>query len=280
MSEVLIWRIIGNEIEGRHANDCMYRRLEHILINEDEFDFCTKRYLINRVFDSEQAIRLRDLLMYFKADYSEIPFQADVYRTLPEDSKASYLTNQAEAKNYCLDYGEENGFNYVIPADSSVLFSRYDAEGLFIFVDPVHGIAAGNSEITCLRVGRHTDFPIGDAGGHFEKWELPSGMTLDCPPEPQLMFRSDSETRYDTKVPYGFVNLEMLTRLSISGPWDRLPMVDTEVIPHLNIHSSGTCSKLPSWNPEIDLDGLKRYSLRSSFAKSLAASADKFLEGG
>ena len=284
MSEVLLWRIIGNDIEGRHEDGCMCKRLEHILTHEDEVPHCTKRFLINRVADPLKLRMIRDLLFKFGADFSEIPFQRDVYQTLGAEDKVAYLTNQAAAKNYCLDYAHENSFDYVIPADNSVWFFSQDWGFVADFVDPEYGLATPvNGEVTCIRVSRADKYvtifdaiTASDLVNTWETWELPNKMSLACPAEPQIMFRSSTDIRYSLTAPYGFVNLEMLTRLHIAGPWDRLPMVETSVI-RTGIITSGTCIKLPSGNPELDLDGFKRYSLRSTFAKTLVDTVDSLL---
>jgi hypothetical protein len=282
MSDVLLWRILGNDIEGRHLGDCTHGHLKNILTNEGELNGCTKRFLINRVADPIKLRMLRDLLITSGADFSEIPFQRDVYRNLPENDKVTYLTNQAAAKNYCLDYGKENGHDYIIPADSSVWFSSLDWDSIQMFVDPVYGLATdSNNSVSCLRVYRSSKSQSENRENKLmmtpEDWKLPSGMSLLCPPEPQLMFHASNDLRYSSKVPYGFVNLEMLTRLNIEGPWDRLPMVETEKIDEIPIVTSGSCVKMPSGFPEIDLDGLKRYSLRSTFAKTLVSKADELI---
>ena len=284
--EVLLWRILGNDLAGRHSDDITYKRLEHILIQEDEFEWCTKKFLLNRIIDDRVAAKLRDLLMSFGADFVEMPFNPDDYARMTIDKKSLYLTNQASAKNFCLDYGEENGFDYTIPADSSVMFFPNHWESIKCFIDPVYGTASPKTRLlTALVTRRVENFPenLESAEPVPEAWKLPSGFEQTVPSEPQLMFHKSCDVRYSLTVPYGFVNLEMLSRLNMEGVWDRLESLEKlraygeDNLPFTPV-VSGSCVKLPSGVLELDSDGLAKFNLRKQFLEDLITEADNFIE--
>ena len=60
----LIFRIIGNDLEGLHGSSQTISNLEFTIKNEYMFKHCTKMYVLNRVVDIEKKNKIIKLLNY------------------------------------------------------------------------------------------------------------------------------------------------------------------------------------------------------------------------
>ena len=289
MKESLLWRVLGNDIPNRHADNQTYKCLEHILVNEDALPHCQKRFLLNRIVCDNKRERLLDLLMTFGEDFTEIPFDPDVYGRLSQEKRASYLTNQADAKNFCIDWGLEKDFAFVLPFDGQIFVRPLGWEHFQKQIDSEYGTLASEHQAFTAFLKMRADSFDTDTFDNLaesrsqESWLDARGMTHFGVSAPQIVFSKRSDIRY-RDLPYGKTSVDMLQRLGIAGLWDKLDPDSYWIsMEHKSeffskVFAAGHCVRLPSGNPELDADGWKRHSAKQAGVQALVSQTNSILE--
>jgi hypothetical protein len=218
--------------------------------------------------------------------FTEIPFNREEYSKLQPEDKGTYLTNQAGAKNLCIDWGLEQDFDFILPFNGQI-FVRDDGWEAFVArTHEDHGTR--NTEhsafLACfvfrtedvevlLNVKANPTMP--------EVWKNPkTGFEVSGHSEPQIIFSKLSDIRYREK-PYGESSVDLLYRLNIHGIWDNIdPDKYREALEHgeskfQNTTSAGFCFRLPSGNPEADKDGFARIAARHFGLQELVEVTDR-----
>ena len=90
--DFVLYRIIGNDLPPRHELGQSLRSLSFILQNEPQLSGCTKKFVINRVLDTETESKIIATLEDHGHEYIHIPFDPDVYVEIPlADPSGVYL---------------------------------------------------------------------------------------------------------------------------------------------------------------------------------------------
>lgn len=81
----MLVRIIGNDLEPRHRKGQSFDNASFILDNEPAFPDCEKFWIVNRIADPEEEVRIVRLLESRGQSFHRIPFDLDAYGKIPWD---------------------------------------------------------------------------------------------------------------------------------------------------------------------------------------------------
>jgi hypothetical protein len=246
----VLHRILGADLEPRHARGQTRANLEFILEHEPPLEGCAKRWVLNRIRDAEEEARLVALLEAHgqAGAVVRLPFDAAAYartgwspRVLPApdfligpavdrlDAAARERLALALARDKILYLMNNNG------ARNAALDDAFDApddaagggRGRADWALPWDGNAfltagawaairaavAARPDLRCLAV------PMARVPDNARL--LAPGFAPDPAEEPQLMLRRDAGLRFDAAFPYGRrPKVELFWRLGLPGPWD------------------------------------------------------------
>ena len=233
-----LYRIIGNDLPPRHESGQSLRNLKFILEREASLDHCQKIFLVNRIVDPVAEKEILALLESSGVEYLHIPFCSEEYSKIPLDysclpsGKRDYLESKAfgrlsqrrkiqllvainrlrtlytmnnnGARNFAIDDGVKRT-KWVLPFDGNCFFSA----------DAWSEVSAALQEKPWLR-----HFAVPMARLHNNEDLLSPNIRPEAEEEPQLIFRSDTKSRFNADFPYGrFPKIEMFWHLDIPGDW-------------------------------------------------------------
>lgn len=230
MSSLVIVRILGNENPPRDTPGKREEALRHILETEPSFPSVSKLYLLNRIIDRNYESRIVTLLKTYQAQFMTIPFPAVCPTTL-HDFKVNGI-GLNKARNLAIAVGSKLA-RYTLVLDGDCFF---DLQGIQPVLEAIQQDNYKYLSISFRRLGANN---------------------LS---EPQLIFRNDSDLRFDESLPFGAADkLELLWRLG----HDRTPLSG-----HLAV--TGNLTKLvgevlhyPTGNFETENSVLEREKLRN-----------------
>ena len=237
-ASAVLYRILGNDLEPRHAAGQTLRNLRFILENEESFPGVEKRWVINRIADPTVEREVIEVLENAGQRFDRIPFVHEDYlkvgwdfSCLPEKDflvseaffaldpeqkqrllvaihryKNLYLMNNNGARNFALREGRKSA-QWILPWDGNCFITRRAWESMRAEIE---------SYPTC-RVFTVPMMRVKD-----NNILLDPNLKPDAVEEPQLIFGQDFEEEFNENFPYGRrPKVEMLWRLGIPGPWDR-----------------------------------------------------------
>ncbi|MCG6941974.1 MAG: alginate lyase family protein [Thiohalocapsa sp.] len=236
--EFVLYRIIGNDLYPRHAIGQSRTNVEFILRHEPKLERCTRRWILNRIVDQDEEDRIVALLEAHGETYLRLPFSwleydrsewdwsclprpdflyRNVARRLCEEEwkqiytalyrqKNLLLMNNNGARNVALNDGR-NKAKWILPWDGNCFLTESGWESLLQAVD-----AAPHAKFFVV--------PMHRAQSHDEV--LSAGFVPNPTEEPQLVFRRDTVSTFDERIPYGRrPKVDLLWRLGVPGPWDQ-----------------------------------------------------------
>lgn len=184
ISSAVIFRILGNENPPRDYPGRREQALRHILTAESNFPAVTKWYFLNRIFDRTYRRHLCEVLDQHNAHYVTVDFP----RQSPTNIEALKVHGVGlnQARNLAIDLGAKLA-RYTAVLDGDCFFEQ---DGWAPIAEEV---AQDKHQYLSIPFRRAKNQPCG---------------------EPQLMFRNDSEMRFDETLPFGHADkLELLYRL-------------------------------------------------------------------
>ena len=266
-------RIIGNDLVPRHRKGQSRDNVAFILEHEPELQACSKRWILNRIFDAEEEQAIIEMLERHGQPYDRIPFDLAAYARQPWDmegvpermlgsdidlpreenltlatrlrrSKSSYAINNNGARNVALTVGRASA-KWVLPWDGNCFLTenawsriRNDvARRPFLpyFITPMARIV----DNSMLLQARFSPRPR---------------------EEPQIIFRSDAREMFDERFPYGRrPKVELLWRLGVPGVWDEFSMEEYDLPrPPLCVEAgqyarAGWVARLSSGKPTLEI---------------------------
>jgi hypothetical protein len=219
--QVILWRILGNDIVPRHPVGQTRRNLEFMLEHEEPLPGCEKRFLLNRIMHEETFAQIRSLLDDARIAYEVIPFEREAYleKGGPEE-QIRYITNVNAARNHCIKSGLSMA-PVTLPLDGNCFFNRSGWESFMRVVNRSPGAAAFIIAMWRLRENRHA----------LQRWRKPQVREtirkrwgywpVRAPVEPQIGFTRESDALFDEGLVYSKCDkAEVLWRLGVRGPWD------------------------------------------------------------
>jgi hypothetical protein len=233
-----LYRILGNDLDGRHSVGQTRRNLQFILEHEPNFDNCEKRWVINRIVNKDEEDAVITLLEQYKQEYVRIPFLADEYAKVDFDFncfskkscfisndyfeqfpasrtravmaayrlKNNYVMNNNGARNTALQDGKTRS-KWILPWDGNCFLTK-DAWGEIY------------NAVTSAPFYKYHIVPMARVIGSNNDL-LQEGYNPPAAEEPQIVFRSDSIEMFNDGFCYGRrPKVEMFWRLMVPGKWD------------------------------------------------------------
>ena len=233
-----LYRIIGNDLPPRHESGQSLRNLKFILEREASLDHCQKIFLVNRIVDPVAEKEILALLESSGVEYLHIPFCSEEYSKIPLDysclpsgkrdyleSKAFgrlserrkiqllvavnrlrtlYVMNNNGARNFAIDDGVKRA-KWLLPFDGNCFFSAKAWSEVSTALQEKPWL--GHFVVPMARLHNNEDL-------------LDPNFRPEAEEEPQLIFRADTKSRFNTDFPYGrFPKIEMFWHLGIPGDW-------------------------------------------------------------
>ncbi|WP_438766452.1 alginate lyase family protein [Kushneria sp. TE3] len=234
----VLYRIIGNDLEPRHARGQSRDNLRFILENEPELEGCKKRWVVNRIVNPEEHAAILALLEQYNQHYIDLPFDRDEYVqtgwdfeglpfagfTYSEDAqrlnaaerdrlvmrlyrhKNNYVMHNNAARNVALEDGRQSA-DWILPWDGNCFVTNAAWAEIRSSV-----LATPHWRYQVVPMARITD----------NQQLVDETFRPEANEEPQLIFRRDAAERFDEAHPYGRrPKVELFWRLGISGKWDQ-----------------------------------------------------------
>lgn len=234
----VLYRIIGNDLVPRHSKGQSRQNLAFILDHEPELPKCEKRFVVNRIVDSEEERAIIDMLEAAGVPYLHIPFEWKDYCEKTWDAQGVPSNYAPFSKGYAsLSPSEKsritmrlfrNKNNYVMNNNDARNAALKEGKSLAKWVLPWDGncfVTTSAWRSIMQDVASREECPyffvpmarITDNDTLLDATECPEAHE-----EPQLIFRCDSQQEFDPEWYYGRrPKVELFWRLGIPGPWDK-----------------------------------------------------------
>ncbi|KAG9285860.1 hypothetical protein G9A89_013285 [Geosiphon pyriformis] len=237
--QILLYRILGNDLPPRHKTGQTLKNVRFILDNEPKFPNTKKWWILNRIVDLEYEAALINLLKHHKQEYIRIPFDPDEYmkqdfrlEDFPEPDffhSDEYMRFTKVAKLRTIDYTYHEKNLYAMNNNggrNTALFhgkSQPRARWILPFDGNCFVTTNAFAEISSKleQWGDNYKYFIVPMARLLNNTELLSGLDRRpvTPEEPQIIFRNDADEAFNIDMRYGRRSkLELLWRLGVISP--------------------------------------------------------------
>ena len=253
MSRVAIYRIIGNDLPGRHAEGSQHKALNFILNNEPELLDAVKYFILNRIVDKDLEAEYTRMVLDHGHIPLVIPFGKEDLKGLAPDELFTYFTNVNAARNKYLRLALDGNYDAAFSLDGRSIFTAGDWEK--VYLDLQTQPFAPYYVVSQARV-TYKDWSKPLAQGDF--WETTkndNGYERTFIREYTLGFGKSHDIQYDESIPYGSGDkAELLVSLGIKGEWEKWVGKDRrdETRHYGEAVKCGQVRILPSGNPAFD----------------------------
>ena len=227
----LLIRILGNDLCGLHGNNQTIINLEFTLKNEFIFEDTKKMFVLNRIVNKEKKNKIINLLNTYNYDYIDLPFDINEFNKLPKElpdfleykkydrpnmikilkDYNLYLINNNGCRNYCINYGKNNGYKWTFVLDSNSFFTKKAFQDIINNID-------NNTEYLIIPQKRLQD---GNLTNNILLSENLDKLNSLPSQEPQIAFKNTSKILFNPNIPYGIQpKAELLKAFNIKGKWD------------------------------------------------------------
>lgn len=257
-----VYRIIGNDLPPRHEQNCALECTKIIVEQEQLPANVHRRWLLNRIYDSDTQDRWYDFFEDRNIPYDTINFEPSEYAALQtQEQRVMYLTNVNAARNFAV----REGFNYgdvVLPLDSRSVFSLSGWEQF------ATGVAmAAHACLYVLGQARLSsrDFKHELSVGTPSLYETYNftNKKVTSKREPAVAFSRNSDLLFDENLVYGNAEkAELLLAYNVQGIWSHWTTTSRKTKSKRNAVSCGWTSVLPTLNTVADTNNLARGAYR------------------
>lgn len=185
MKKYALVRILGNELPPRDKNGNRLNSLNFILINEPDFDNCSKFWILNTIHDHILKNNIIALLENFNQNYIEFPFERKNYlKATTIDEKIRWAVNINAARNFGLNMFLDK-YKFTFLFDGDCFFTEF--------------------------LWRKTISDIKEDGESKKYYGVPGVRIVDKIPynyhemrswEPSLVFRNDADLKFNESIPF------------------------------------------------------------------------------
>jgi hypothetical protein len=238
MNKFLIIRILGNDLEGLHGSNQTLTNLKFTLEHEPNFENVDKIYLLNRIYDTKKLNIIKNLLKEYNFKYIEIPFKIEEFMSIKYDPRIKninldkihvrknkrdmnkllynfnqYVINNNGSRNFCIDYGKKNGYEWVFPFDSNayltqnyfdIIIKNLKKDTRYIVIPQIR-----------LKDGGLVNEDILSESNEYKVDNLKIQ-------EPQVAFNINSRLKFNDKLSYGCCpKAEFLRVIKVPGRWNK-----------------------------------------------------------
>jgi hypothetical protein len=283
-------RIIGNDLVPRHSKGQSRDNVAFILAHEPELQDCSKRWILNRIFDAEEEAAIVELLERHRQPYHRIPFDLAAYARQPWDiegipehllsfdadcdyptpeeklklaarvrrAKSNYAINNNGARNVALTVGRAFA-KWVLPWDGNCFLT----EGAWSRV---------RADVARRPFLPYFTTPMARIVDNSTLLREP--FSPRAREEPQVIFRRDAREMFDERFPYGRrPKVELLWRLGVPGIWDHFTIQEYDLPRPPLCREAGHCARA-GWVARLS-SGKPTLEVGRKSAKSRTASRDE-----
>ncbi|KAG0740927.1 hypothetical protein G6F62_009295 [Rhizopus arrhizus] len=289
--QVILYRIIGNDLPPRHKEGQTLSNLQFILDHEPSFPNTRKIFLLNRIIDPISEATIIRLLDRYQMEYIRVPFDEAEYEQLDFQLESfpdpdflhsdDYRRYSKVAKLRALDYtyhtknlyamNNNGGRNTAIQHGKSIP----NAKWIMPFDGNCYLSNNGFKEITSQleKYGKDTKYFVVPMTRLLNNSVLLNNLDErpKTPEEPQIIFRHDATEEYNLNMRYGRRSkLELLWRLGAlenrrlnrpTVPWE--PIERPYSKDKGNFKNIGWVFRLFSGNPQQEENKKEASSIRA-----------------
>ncbi|KAI9268721.1 hypothetical protein BY458DRAFT_436900 [Sporodiniella umbellata] len=289
--QLILYRIIGNDLPPRHKQGQTLSNLQFILDHEPSFPNTRKIFLLNRIIDPVNEATIIRLLDHYQMEYIRVPFVEQEYERLDFELESfpdadflhsdDYRRYSKVAKLRALDYtyhtkniyamNNNGGRNTAIEHGRSISNARW----VMPFDGNCYLSSNGFKEITTQleRYGKDTKYFVVPMTRLLNNSVLLNNLDErpKTPEEPQIIFRHDAVEEYNLNMRYGRRSkLELLWRLGAlenrrlnrpTVPWE--PVERPYSKDKGNFKNIGWVFRLFSGNPQQEENKKEASSIRA-----------------
>lgn len=272
----ILYRILGNDLFPRHKTGQTLQNLKFILENEPKLVNCEKKWVVNRIFQSEIQVSIIELLEKHKQKYIIIPFNKDEYMEIENDdeifSDQKNLSQTQEKRLLTAKYRHK--INYVMNVNGARNVALRDGKKKAQWILPWDGncfiaLSAWKNIYKSVKNSLHKKYFVVPMARVPSNKELFKNIKPKAVDEPQIIFRKDSNEEFNEEFYYGRRDkVELLWRLGVPGkwnkwkddPWDRnrLPLSKES----RQFDKAGWVARLSSGRSGLEKDSKKREVVR------------------
>jgi len=292
----VLYRVIGNDLAPRHRKGQSRDNLRFILENEPDFPDCRKRFVINRIVDSEEEQAIIRLLEEFGYGYLHIPFRMESYKTIscdilgvpatyaPYTKDFSALSPAEQCRVLMRIYRHKN--NYVMHNNGARNAALAEGRQLAKWVLPWDGNCfitenAWQGIAEAIGTQPHIPYFVVPMSRVTDNHRLLDSQFNPAPvEEPQILFRRDSALCFNEKFFYGRrPKVELFWRLGIPGDWDYWQFEPWDLPGPANYAADAGCFAYAGWVARLDSgqaeleDNSKQGKVDRGLARNTAISA-------
>eukprot|EP00124_Ichthyophonus_hoferi_P000902 Ihof_evm11s39 gene=Ihof_evmTU11s39 len=238
----VMFRAIGNDLPPRHALGQSYENVKFILEHEPDLVELDRWWIVNRIVDRKEEIRIIALLEEKKQKYIHIPVvtkeyakckmryevygQRDMIHSIKfreldykmqvailsnvYHDKNLYIMNNNGARNRMISEGMQLGARWILPFDGNCFLTKMAWEEMKMTME-TQGNTTKYFQVPMARLTNNNML-------------LDPAFRPEAIEEPQIIFRNDAKERFNENMRYGRrPKVELLWRLRVPGPWDKWP---------------------------------------------------------
>ena len=232
----LIVRILGNDLETLHGKNQTYNNLKFTIKNESSFINTDKLYILNRIVDKKYKQQIITLLEDTKQKYIDQPFEIEKFNKLPEINMSYeefkqknpeypktfiyyssilkehnlYLINNNGCRNFCIEYGKQNGYEWTFVLDSNNYFTDEYYYNIIKYISK-------NTHYIVIPLIRISDYGLKNKD-ILNSNNLNRTFEIE---EPQVAFHINSKYKFNELIPYGISpKAEFLNAIQSKGKWN------------------------------------------------------------
>jgi len=225
---VLMARMLGNDLAGLHGEAQTLDNLRFTLMHEASPPEVTEVFVLNRIVDAEKRRQLRALLDAYGVEHAEIPYEPEALLRLGRPAADAgaralrahnlYAVNNNACRNWCIDYGRANGFDWTFVLDSNSFFLADDLRAILRDLRALDPAAEGAPHYLAFHQARLKDRRMQNED--LLRADAPARVRALPSREPQLAFHRRADVRFHPKIPYGSSpKAELLQVLGVQGEW-------------------------------------------------------------
>jgi len=253
MTRIAVYRIIGNDLPGRHAEGSQHKALNFILNNEPKLLDVVKYFILNRIVDKDIEDEYKRMIL----DHGHIPlmilFGKEDLKGLSPEQLFMYFTNVNAARNKFLKVALDGNYDFAFPLDGRSIFATSDWEQ--VYLDLMTQATSPYYLVAQARVGyEHWDRTLTTAD-FWDREKSTKGYERTFIREYAVGFGKSHDIQYDETIPYGSADkAELLTSLGVQGEWEKWVGSDRrDATEHCgNAVQAGMVRILPSGNEDFD----------------------------
>ena len=219
LTRIAVYRILGNDLPGRHAEGSQQKALNFILNNEPKLLDAVKYFILNRIVDKSTEDEYKRMILDHGHIPLSIPFGKEALKGLSPEALFLYTSGVNAARNRFLKIALDGNYDAAFPLDGRSIFTAGDWES--VYVDLQTQPLAPYYVVAQARV-TYEDWNAPLKQMDFWEKTVTNGYDRMFIREYALGFGKTHDLQFDENIPYGSCDkAELLTSLGVEGEWEK-----------------------------------------------------------